>query len=108
MGSEDREQGFRDDDRRRLPDDVTVYANKVFDGYDDLYVWVCPYCRRQYGGPKGHHMAGDDAATSCFHSRPGERGLVQPRLVRLKVEPAEPFIPKPIPQDSWLKAAPDA
>lgn len=89
----------RGDDRPRLPADTTVYAAEVFDGYSDLYVYVCPYCRKQYRGPGGHRVGGDDLATSCFHRRPGERGLTQPRLIRVRVEPAEPFIPLPIPAD---------
>lgn len=67
--------------------------------YDDLYVYVCPYCRRQYADPHGHHVVGDDCASSCFHRRPGERGVTQPKLVRIKVEPVEPFAPREIPAD---------
>lgn len=92
-------EATRADERERLPEDAIVYATEVFDGYGDLYVYVCPYCRRQYRGPRGHHVAGDDAATSCFHRRPGDRGVTQPRLVRVRVEPVEPFIPRPVPPD---------
>lgn len=41
-----------------------------------LYAWVCPNCGKQYRGPGGHHVAGDDRATSC-------KG--QPRLERVEV-----------------------
>lgn len=63
------------------------------------HVYVCPYCGQQYRGPGGHSVAGDDRATSCFHRHPGERGLTQPKLVRVKVGPLEPFEFKPIPHD---------
>jgi hypothetical protein len=89
----------RGDDRERLPEDVPVYADEAFDGLPKLHAWVCPYCGRQYPGPRGHHVAGDDSATSCFHRRPGERGLVQPRLVLIEVAPVEPFAPRVIPAD---------
>jgi hypothetical protein len=64
-----------------------------------LYVYVCPYCRRQYPGPREHRVGGDGLATSCFHRRPGERGVVQPELVRIEVVPIEPFKPREIPAD---------
>lgn len=64
-----------------------------------LYAYVCPYCGRQYRGPGAHSVAGDDAATSCLHAHEGERGVVQPRLVRIEVVPAVPWQPLPIPHD---------
>ena len=64
-----------------------------------LYVYVCPYCCQQYRGPGGHHVAGDDCASSCSHRHPGERGVTQPKLVRIEVVPAEPFMPAEIPHD---------
>lgn len=79
---------------------MTISSEKA-----DLYVWVCPYCRRQYAGPRGHHVAGDDLATSCFHARPGERGVSQPRLLRMKVEPVEPWVPRELPADRSFLAA---
>lgn len=88
-----------------VPEGARVFATEVFDGYEDLYVYVCPYCRRQYRGPGGHHVAGDDAATSCFHARPGERGVTQPRLVRIKVQPVDPFVPLAIPTDQAPRIA---
>jgi hypothetical protein len=48
------------------------------------FVYVCPYCGQQYRGPSGHHVAGDDRATSCFHAHEGERGITQPKLVRAR------------------------
>lgn len=63
------------------------------------HVWVCPYCGRQYHGPGGHEVAGDSSATSCFHAHEGERGVVQPRLVKLSVVAAEPFALREIPHD---------
>lgn len=45
-----------------------------------LFAYVCPYCGRQYRGPGGHHTAGDDLATSCFH---GE--ISQPQLEKIDV-----------------------
>lgn len=67
-----------------------------------LYVHVCPYCMRQHRGPGGHHMAGDDRATRCIHAHPGEQGVDQPRLVRIEVQPVEPFEPLEIPHDRVL------
>jgi hypothetical protein len=46
------------------------------------YVWHCPICGKQYRGPGGHHVAGDDRATSCFHD-----GEAQPKLKRTEVVP---------------------
>jgi hypothetical protein len=63
------------------------------------FVHVCPYCGKQYRAPGGHYVAGDGHATSCFHRHEGERGVVQPRLVRVEVVPAEPFELLPIPHD---------
>lgn len=69
------------------------------------FVHVCPHCGKQYKGPSGHRMAGDDRATSCHHARPGERGISQPRLVSVRVQPVEPFVPLAIPHDRPLVMA---
>lgn len=70
-------------------------------------VWVCPYCGQQYPGPRGHHVAGDDCATSCFHHHEGERGVTQPRLIRVPVDPPEGFHLAPIPHDPAIQTFPD-
>jgi hypothetical protein len=49
-----------------------------------LRAYVCPICGRQYRGPGGHHVAGDDMATSCFHG-----GVVQPKLKCIVAVPRE-------------------
>lgn len=64
------------------------------------FVYVCPYCGAQYRAPGGHHVAGDDAATNCFHAHPGERGIGQPRLVRVEVQPPADFELRPVPHDA--------
>lgn len=64
-----------------------------------LYVWICPHCMKQYPGPSGHHVLGDDSANGCFHRHPGERGVSQPRLVRVEVQPVAAFEPHEIPHD---------
>jgi hypothetical protein len=71
-----------------------------------LYAYVCPYCGRQYRGPGGHSVAGDDRATSCFHAQPGELGVTQPRLVRIEVVSAIPFELEPVPHDRQVVCAP--
>lgn len=63
------------------------------------FVYVCPYCAKQYRGPGGHHVAGDGAATSCFHRQPGERGVCQPPLVRVEVERPASFKLQEVPHD---------
>lgn len=70
-----------------------------------LFAYVCPYCGEQYRAPGAHHVAGDDLATSCFHRHPAERGVSQPKLVRIEVVPREPFEPRPIPHDRTLRSA---
>lgn len=72
-----------------------------------LSAWVCAYCMKQYQGPSGHHVGGDDQATSCFHAHPGERGVTQPKLVRIEVAPIEPFERQPIPHDRPPRVAPE-
>lgn len=72
-----------------------------------LYVYVCPYCMKQHRGPGGHHTAGDDCATSCSHAHPGERGVTQPRLIRIEVVPAEPFEVREIPHDRRAQVVDD-
>lgn len=71
-----------------------------------LFAWVCPHCVKQYTGPHGHRMAGDDCASSCSHAHPGERGVTQPKLVKIEVQPLEPFEPKPIPHDKHARVVP--
>jgi hypothetical protein len=72
------------------------------------FVYVCPYCGQQYRGPSGHHVAGDDRATSCFHAHEGERGITQPKLVRVEVEPIEHWEPRSVPHDTPLGRTYDA
>jgi hypothetical protein len=70
-----------------------------------LFVHICPYCGKQERAPGSHHVAGDDHACGCFHAHPGERGLVQPKLVKVEVAWPADFELLEIPHDRHFSEA---
>ena len=69
-----------------------------------LYVYVCPYCLKQHH-PHVDHNLGMRSYVYCRHAHPGEKGILDVKVLKLEVVPAEPTEPRPIPHDGckhWL------
>ena len=52
----------------------------------EYVVHLCPICGRQYPGPRGHRVLGDDHATSCFHEE-----ATQPKLEKIRVVSSQAY-----------------